>query len=249
MIKNVAHRVVNKFPALIPVRDFYWKYKHLFFWKLGHYQSLLNREETIFNYLKTHKVRKLQVGCWPYMRKGWLNTELYGSKDLVPIDLLKPMPVPKSSIDYIFSEHVHEHFTLEQGNFMLREYFKVLRKNGRVRIATPNLQFLIDLYSPKKTTLQKKYIKWSTDEFKLPGGYQDTMVINNFVRAWGHEFIYDFKSLKWALENVGFVDVKEYKPGESDDIHLRNMESHWKSTTQEFNNLETLVVEARKPSR
>lgn len=246
MFKLLLRRISNKIPYGPQMRIKYWEIKHIIFWKIGHYQSVWRRDDDIHNYIKTHAVRKLQVGCWPYLREGWMNTELYGSKELIPIDLLKPLPIPNSTIDYIFSEHVHEHFSFDQGQQMLREYFRVLRKNGKVRIATPNLKFLIDLYNDKKTKTQQDYIKWSSDEFIDQSVYIDTFVINNFVRAWGHQFIYDFKSLKWALEQIGFVNIKECKPGESSDPHLKDLESHWKSTTQEFNNLETLVVEAQK---
>ncbi len=248
MFKKNLYRVIEKFPILVRMRAEYWRRKHLLFWKIGHYQSLSRRESDIQTYLDQQKVRKLQVGCWPYMREGWLNTELYGSKELVPLDLLKPFPLPTSSIDYIFSEHVHEHFSFQQGQVMLKEFYRVLRKNGKIRLATPDLQFLIDLYGKTPSPLQKKYIQWSSSEFKLENN-QATHVINNFMRAWGHQFIYDFKTLKWALEQVGFVDVVQCKPGKSSDPHLKNLESHWKSTSQEFNNLETLVVEARKNVR
>lgn len=246
MIKASIYRVIEKFPQLVKLRAKYWQIKHLIIWKFGHYQSMWRRDEDISHYINSHTIRKLQVGCWPYLRKDWLNTELYGSKELVPIDLLKPLPIPDSTFDYIFSEHVHEHFTFQQGQGMLKEFYRVLRKNGKIRIATPDLQFLIDLYASKKTPLQKEYLAWSSKEFKLQPAI-DSVVINNFMRAWGHECIYDFKLLKWALEEVGFVDVVKKKPGESTDPHLKNLESHWKSTSKAFNDLESLVIEARKP--
>lgn len=248
MLKALINTFIERSPLLKKGRAKYWAVKHIVVWKLGHYRSVFRRDEDIQKYFTTHKVRKLQVGCWPYLREDWINSELYGSADLVPIDLLRPLPLPDASIHYIFSEHVHEHFSLDQGNFMLRKFFRVLKKNGKVRIATPDLAFLIDLYQKKKTPVQKRYIQWSSDLFLADiDAYHETFVINNFVRAWGHQFIYDFASLKLMLERVGFVDIRRFKPGKSNDLHLKNLESHWKSTTKEFNDLETLVVEARKP--
>ncbi len=241
---NQIKKILRLIPA--PLRQKFWETNHIIRWKTGHYLSLYNRDKNIQNYLNSHKTRKLQVGCWPYLRKGWINSELYGSSELIPINLLKKLPLPDNSIDYIFSEHVHEHFTLEEGQKMLSEFYRVLKKNGKIRIATPDLRFLIQLYNSKKSTLQKEYIKWSATEFVTTGSHTDTFVINNFVRAWGHDFIYDFKSLKWCLKQTGFANITQLKPGISTDNNLKNLESHWKSTSKEFNNLETLVVEAQK---
>lgn len=241
---GIVKTVLNFLPE--NYRQKFWEINHIFWWKYGHYKSLFEREQRIQAYLRKHKIRKLQVGCWPYLRKGWLNTELYGSDELIPLDLLKKMPLPNESIDFIFSEHVHEHFSLENGQKMLKEFHRVLRKNGKIRIATPNLEFLIKLYQKRKTPLQKKYIKWSAQHFVKIGPAHETFVINNFVRAWGHEFVYDFDSLKWCLEAVGFTNVERFVPGESNTSHLKRLESHWKSTLKDFNNLETIVVEATK---
>lgn len=222
-------------------------YNHLLHWKIGHWKSVWRRKETIEEYFRTHKVRKLQFGCWPYLLDGWINSELYGSDTLVPIDITKRVPVPDNSFDYLFSEHVIEHFSLEQGKEIFKEFHRILKPGGKVRIATPDLQFLVDLYKPRKTAVQKRYIKWATQEFFPELGIEhETFVINNFVRAWGHQFIYDFSSFEFLLKEAGFKTVIRTKPGKSKDKHLRGLEHHGNSFTEEFNQLETIVVEAQK---
>lgn len=232
------------------LRELLLHYNHILHWQLGHYKAYFNRQETIDNYLKSHKIKKLQLGCGPYCLKGWLNTELYGSEELVPLNLLKKFPIDDNKFDFVFSEHVIEHFTLEEGYFINQETFRVLKPGGVVRFATPDLGFLVDLYKNKKTKVQKEYINWSFSEFLKESELnlaEDTFVINKFVRSWGHSFIYDFKSMKFLLKKIGFTNIKKSKPGESKHKFLKNIEHHWKDVGHAFNNLETLVIEAQKP--
>ncbi|MEO6508386.1 MAG: methyltransferase domain-containing protein [Patescibacteria group bacterium] len=202
------------------------------------------------NYLKTHKIKKLQLGSASLGFKDWLNTDLEDrDEEILALDVTKKFPLKTSSIDYIFSEHLIEHVTFQEGQVMLKECFRVLKPGGVIRTATPNLKFLIELYTTeKKTAFQKRYIKWAVDaNLKGLGIYEDTFVINNFVRAWGHQFIYDVKILKLALQKAGFKNIIICKPGESEDPHLQNLESHGTIISKDFNNYETMVLEATKP--
>jgi predicted SAM-dependent methyltransferase len=149
----------------------------------------------------------------------------------------------------VFSEHMIEHVGWAAGQSMLRECRRVLRPGGRIRLATPDLAFLIDLYRTDKTDIQRRYVEWSarTHELGAPGAL-DTFVINHFFRAWGHRFIYDFDALRLALESAGFSGVVRSAVGSSDDPALRGLERHGDAIPPEFNLLETLVVEAVRPA-
>jgi len=206
----------------------------------------------ILKYIKTHDVRKLQLGSGPIVLDSWLNTDLYGRftpKGIVlPLNLTKRFPFKSNTFDYIFSEHVIEHLTYEKGCHMLNESFRILKPGGRIRIATPDIKFFIDLYSKNKTSSQKKYIIWSVDNclphIKI---YKDVFVINNSFRAWGHKFIYDFPTLKYALKKIGFINIKKCEIGKSSSTNFQNIESHGKFVCEFFNKLETFIIEATKP--
>ena len=71
-------------------------------------------------------------------------------------------------------------------------------------------------------------------------------MINNFFRAWGHCFLYDQETLYHALYTAGFRDIKFYKPGDSEDPMLKNLESHGREITEDISQFETIVVEGRK---
>jgi predicted SAM-dependent methyltransferase len=202
--------------------------------------GLARRRRQISSYLAEHADRKLQLGAGGHPLAGWLNTDLhdYGRPDeLVYLDVRKPFPLPDASFDVVYSEHMLEHLSYADGQHCLRESFRVLRPGGKIRIATPSLERLADLYDGGD--LQERYVSWAAEMLEpelrapLPGA-----VLNNFFRSWGHRFIYDPQTLRHALGEAGFVDVQERPVGELE---------HHLAEEPEFNEYETFVLEARRP--
>jgi predicted SAM-dependent methyltransferase len=211
---------------------------------------LARRSRQIDAYLRTHSERKLQLGTGDNRLEGWLNTDIHDFADrggIVYLDLRRRFPLPDDSFDVVFSEHVIEHVDYPDGLHSLRESFRVLRRGGRIRIATPSLERLLRLYDANLSDVQRRYLSWARESFvadadvDLPG-----FVVNNFVRAWGHRFVYDAQTLRYAVDRAGFVDIEEHAVGESGDERLRGLESHIPEAA-EFNAYETIVLEARKP--
>jgi len=213
----------------------------------------LVRPGKIRRYLDSHEVPKLQIGSGPHILEGWLNTDINPDPGIrggrsAFLDARKHFPFKDEIFDYVFCEHLIEHMEYRKGIGMLQECFRVLKPGGKIRISTPDLCFLMKLYDPRKTELQERYISRAV-EANMPeiGIQEDVFVINNFFRAWGHRFIYDYKVLKGALESVGFVGVSPQKVGQSSDPNLSALEFHGDIIGEEFNRLETLIVEGMKP--
>lgn len=216
----------------------------------------------INEYMNENKVRKLQIGTGFNFLTGWLNTEINSTyapnktERVVFLDATQKFPITDQSFDYVFSEHMIEHIPLEKGRWMIQECHRILKPGGKIRITTPNLQFLIQLYDEDKSVVQEKYIRWAHTLFCNPNTPPtDIYVINNFFYNWGHCFIYDRKSLSHELEQCGFTNIRAYKPGVSDDPVLKGIESHGrdnaahgKNIPAEFNELESLTLEADKPA-
>jgi SAM-dependent methyltransferase len=183
---------------------------------------------------------------------------LHALRDIIFLDATKQLPFRDNAFDYVFSEHMIEHISYRDGMGLLKEIFRILKPGGKLRLATPDLRFLIDLYDTEKTELQQRYVAWAMGAFltgiQFPNNLSgadlsgvDTFVINNFVRNWGHRFIYDQKTLWNALESHGFHEITRHEPGDSADEDLRGIESHGRRISDDFNRLESIVVEASKP--
>jgi len=211
-------------------------------------RSLITRQKKIRYYLQNYQVRKLQIGCGGISLKGWLNTDLCPAEEQLFVDAREKLPFEDCTFDYIFSEHLLEHLEHREGVCFLRECFRIIKTGGTIRIATPDLRFLVDLYNSDKNEIQEQYISWAVKSF-LPdvSVCQDTYVINNFFHNWGHKFIYDFKILEDTMNKAGFINIKCCKVGESENPELRGIESHHLFIPAVFNELETMVVEGIKP--
>ena len=106
--------------------------------------GLVDRQ-LVKKYLSQNDIRKLHIGCGNNILDGWLNSDYYPhSAAILHLDATQRFPLGNDEFDYIFSEHMIEHVSYLQGLQMLIDCFRILRTNGKVRISTPDLSFLID---------------------------------------------------------------------------------------------------------
>ncbi len=78
----------------------------------------------------------------------------------------------------------------------------------------------------------------------LPGVYPPILVINNFYRDWGHQVIYDYKTLEMLLHKYGFTNIKRCQLYESEHRSSTNMEKHDQATYKNLSKIESTVIEA-----
>lgn len=201
----------------------------------------------INEYFAKTAIKKLHIGCQDHLIEGWLNVDLMpGVASVAYMDATKAFPFPDETFDFIFSEHMIEHITLKEGYLMLQECKRVLKPGGVLRISTPDLQFLMDLYTHPKDALHQEYIEAYRRFFPQLSYISEAMVVNNFVRNWGHQFIYDKKTLAYLMQDAGFSGVLFCKVGESRYNELNNIERHGEEIGDAFNRLESFVVEGKK---
>ena len=214
---------------------------------LRRWRSLSSRKALVEEYLRANSCARLQVGCGKNILDGWMNTDLVVNGNIIYLDATKPLPFGDNTLDYIFSEHIFEHISYADGHAFIKECHRVLKPGGRIRIATPDMVFLIQLYQNPASSIYPDYIKFAVDTFVTePRFYSPGVVVNNFFYSWGHRFIYDFETLGHTLATAGFINIVRCKPGESDDPKLANLEQHGKIIGDRFNLLESIVVEAAK---
>jgi predicted SAM-dependent methyltransferase len=188
--------------------------------------------------------KKLNLGCGENVLAGWLNVDFDPlSKEVVYLDATARFPLPDGVFDFIFSEHMIEHISYAHAEHMLRECFRIMKAGGRIRISTPDLKFLMELYRDDKSPLQEEYVRRTSEELGVRA--LDTHVINRFVREWGHLFIYDEKALRIGLEEAGFADIERCALNESRSPAFRNIENETRRPPG-FLRLETLTLEGVK---
>lgn len=209
--------------------------------------TFLLRRRIISSYLALERHPKLHLGCGGHLLKGWLNADrsLLNRAGRVYVDASEKLPFPSNTFAFIFTEHFISCLTLEQGVSLFSEFQRILRSGGVVRTSTPDLAALMDVYLCEQPQY-RDYVHWASKTFLGSSNDSRAMVINNFFYGFDYRFIYDYKTLAWALKQAGFSRVVETKIGESDHPELRAIEGHGQFIPPRFNQLETIVLEATK---
>jgi predicted SAM-dependent methyltransferase len=127
---------------------------------------------------------KLNFGCGVRFSQNWTNIDLDSRNEHVQrVNLLRGFPFADDSFQAVYSSHVLEHFPREQGRFLIREAWRVLRKGGIVRIVVPDLQGSCTEYlrilSLPDGPAKKKLYSWTIVELI------DQMVRDVPLGEWG----------------------------------------------------------------
>ena len=210
--------------------------------------ATLFRSAKIAKYIDNKSPRKLQIGSGPTALPGWLCTDIAPrSPEIIYLDATARFPFEDNTFDFIYCEHMIEHISWAQGLFMLGECRRVLKEGGTIRVATPDLKVLIDLYNNSNTASVQAYVKWITDSFLVGiDVYWASFVINNAFGNWNHKFIYDGNLMEHAMRTAGFTIIERCNYGLSENPHLVGIESHGKNiATNPMAIFETMIFEAR----
>lgn len=215
----------------------------------------------IARHLRSNECSRLHLGAGGNILPGWLNTDGVATssfsttvetcRENIFLDVCRRFPIDNSTVSYIFHEHLIEHLSFDNGQIMLKECFRVMKRGGRIRIATPDFDTFVGLSSDDLSDQQRQFIDeyirlnssiWSHDLAKVVSN-KSVFVINHNFHAWGHQFIYNFATLVDALRQAGFVGTERHTPQRSEDPNLRGLEFR-RDIVGIF---DALIVEACKP--
>lgn len=153
----------------------------------------------------------LHIGCGPQILKGWVNIDnaQYPGVDRV-LDVTTGLPF--EDVSFVFAEHFIEHLSYDNAAKLFRECRRVLRDDGVLRLSTPNLDWVwITHYSAVMTDAQQ---------------VDCCFRINRAFRGWGHQFLYNFRTLALTLQDAGFATIKPCEYGKSEHRELAGLERH-----------------------
>jgi predicted SAM-dependent methyltransferase len=212
------------------------------------YHAVMTSRSIINDYVRSHSLRRLQIGAGGNDMSGWLNTDISPGTDEAYLDATKPFPFPDRSFRYVFSEHLIEHLTYGDGLIMLNECYRILASGGKVRIATPNLLKFVQLFQDHKTEEMRRYMEGKLMWHGWPQTPKpECLILNLELRSFGHQFVYDPQTLRDSMSRAGFRMITEFPPGDSDDAELRGVEHRRNTSIRDLNDFETMVLQAVRP--
>lgn len=138
---------------------------------------------------------------------------------------------PFREVRAVYAEHFLEHLDGPGALSFLGLVRRVLAADGRLRLSTPNLEWVW-------TT---QYRREATPEEKV----EQALAVNRCFYGWGHRVLWNRELLERALGASGFRGLRWYRYGESDDPLFDGIEGH-ETYPDEPALPHVLVVEAAK---
>lgn len=169
---------------------------------------------------KVPKPYRINLGCGAIkFEEPWINVDIDRSADL-RWNLTWPLPLDDSSCMLIYSEHVLEHFSPEEGSALLKECYRLLVPGGILRVAMPCLNRLARKYLSADWK-EQEWLEWPPYEsIQTPAE-----MLNVALRSWGHQWLYDREELSRRLRDAGFSTVRTADFRQSEEPQLRNRET------------------------
>jgi predicted SAM-dependent methyltransferase len=92
-------------------------------------------------------MKLLNLGCGTRYHSAWTNIDFISSgPDVIAHNLRKGIPFDDETFDVVYHSNVIEHFSKEEAPAFIKECYRVLKSNGVLRIAYPDLESLIYQY-------------------------------------------------------------------------------------------------------
>lgn len=179
-----------------------------------------------------NKLKKLHLGSGTKILDGFLNIDIRPLPGVDIVSTIDNLPMfEDNSIDLIYCCHVLEHVPRNELGNILTEWRRILKPDGKLRIAVPNFEAVVEHY------------KIYTDLPKLIGLlYGGQTYKENF-----HYNIWDFKALKESLEKVGFNYVVRYDWRDTEHATIDDYsQAYLPHMDKETGILMSLNVECRK---
>ena len=170
----------------------------------------------------------LNAGCGLVLAPGCCNLDYLWRPGVLCWDVTKGIPFATASLQGIFTEHCLEHLSYDNCQAVLREFHRTLRRGGVARVIVPDGELYCRLYVQ---AIDGRATNWPYSEpGKTPMAY-----VNRIMRDCGHQFVYDYQTLRQLMLEAGFQEVHKatYRQGREPKLLL----------DQEHRAVESLYVE------
>lgn len=178
----------------------------------------------------------LNVGCGYGLLDGFVNMDIIWKPGVLVWDISTiarhPLPFADGTFKGIYTEHCLEHVDLEAGRANMREWLRVLKPGGTVRIIVPDAAIYINGWNAAR---EGRYVELP---YAVEHGEATPMMSINRVSRDAHKYLYDYDTMAHLLREAGFTDVRQCMFGQGRDPGLLH-----DSKRREW---ESLYVEATK---
>lgn len=148
---------------------------------------------------------RLHLASGERVLPGWHNIDLAGSQADFLWDLRRPLPVDAGTATAIFSEHFMEHVPLPGAAQLFRRCFELMAPGGVIRMGVPDFSAYFRDYASGGGMIERA----------RPGRPTRMVALNELVYSYGHACLWDFETMGGLMTEVGFVEARECRYGDS----------------------------------
>lgn len=152
---------------------------------------------------------KLHLGCGKRKRKGWVNIDIDEKVEPDIVSDVKDLAMfEDESVDEIDCCHLFEHLTYSDAVSALKEWYRVLKKGGKLSLELPNFRRCVEIlyenpnpfdwYDEKDDVPQK---------YAMGGIYGWIPAIKKIFQL--HKYGWTPRTLTVELRKVGFTEIKQ----------------------------------------
>ncbi len=144
---------------------------------------------------------KLHLGCWHRNIPGFTNVDLCDFEHINYKSNIDDLSMfSDGSVSLIYSSHSFEYFNRQEAVGVLKEWGRVLKSGGKLRMSVPDFDSLIKVYHQIEDIEKILGPLYGQMKIETPSG----------SKTLYHKTIYNFNSLQKILNDNGFKDVERY---------------------------------------
>lgn len=146
---------------------------------------------------------KLHLGCGKRYIPGFVHIDLDYYPHIDYRQEISSLPMFKdNSVDLIYCCHAFEYFDREEAKGVLKEWKRVLKKGGVLRLAVPDFEAIVKVYLKYKDLGHQGILGPLYGRMKIKTKRGEKFIY--------HKTAYDFNSLKEMLKAAKFRNVRRY---------------------------------------
>ena len=154
----------------------------------------------------------LHLGCGSVVHAKFVNVDLVPAPHVHYVRSIDDLsPFKDNSVSLIHASHCLEHFPHSIVSKVLSEWFRVLTKDGVLRLAVPNFDVLLDIYN---------------ENGKDIGLILSILMGGQKYKYNFHKVVFTKSSLSSLLSNVGFRVIREWQPGSCELTSFDDWSAH-----------------------
>lgn len=164
---------------------------------------------------------KINLGSGHWKLEGWVNVDIdLESQPNVCANLAGALPFASGVARLMHTEDFIDQLTLENAAAFLRECHRILAPGGVLRVLTPDMRRLAQLYLDHPEQLKSLWKQFVGVPLLLDSAGE---VFNLGMRFAGHTFLYDEETFKALAARCGF-DARRVEYRQSEVPELRGLD-------------------------